>query len=133
VAEAAETGINFLQERAQFWDSLGPLPPPRPTRKSVARSRNRSQMSQYTSTESLNTISSFKTGMAYFLIQSAVKPAYKELIGTMKICLFICKDWGLKISSLQPEVSDKRIPYKRTYDTVSSFLLYIRSHTFPPV
>ncbi|KAH3877938.1 outer dynein arm-docking complex subunit 4-like isoform X2 [Dreissena polymorpha] len=61
VSEAAETALNFLQERTHFWDSLGPLPPPHPSRRRNAGSRNKSQMSTYTSSESLNSMGTFNT------------------------------------------------------------------------
>ncbi|XP_052805765.1 outer dynein arm-docking complex subunit 4-like isoform X2 [Mya arenaria] len=61
VSNVAETGLQFLNERTQFWDSLGPLPPPHPHRRLAAGSRNRSQLSIYTSTESLNSVGSYNT------------------------------------------------------------------------
>ncbi|XP_060581205.1 outer dynein arm-docking complex subunit 4-like [Ruditapes philippinarum] len=62
VATVAETGLQFLQERTQFWDSLGPLPPPHPSRKSNSQLRsNRSRMSTYTSTESLQSVGTYNT------------------------------------------------------------------------
>lgn len=59
--DAAEAGLEFLQERTKFWDSLGPLPPPHPSRRSMNPSRNRSQMSEYTSSESLKSFRSYNS------------------------------------------------------------------------
>jgi len=63
VSETAEAGLEFLHERTKFWDSLGPLPPPHPSRRSMVPSRNRSQMSQYTSSESLKSFGTYNSGM----------------------------------------------------------------------
>lgn len=61
VAESAETGLHFLQERAHFWDSLGPLPPPHPSRKTNSKLGNKSRLSQYTSTESLQSVGTYNS------------------------------------------------------------------------
>lgn len=34
VADMAEDGLNFLYDRVLYWDRLGPLPPPHPSRRS---------------------------------------------------------------------------------------------------
>ncbi|XP_045209893.2 outer dynein arm-docking complex subunit 4-like isoform X2 [Mercenaria mercenaria] len=61
VADVAETGLQFLQERTQFWDTLGPLPPPHPSRKTNSQFGNKSRLSQYTSTDSLQSVGTYKT------------------------------------------------------------------------
>ncbi|KAK3577965.1 hypothetical protein CHS0354_020804 [Potamilus streckersoni] len=60
VADTAEDGLFFLHERMNFWNSLGPLPPPHPSRRSRAKGRLR-RLSPYTSTESLLSIESIKS------------------------------------------------------------------------
>ena len=55
IADTVEDGLYFLQERTQFWDSLGPLPPPHPVKKSRLH-RGTSRLSHYTSTESLSSV-----------------------------------------------------------------------------
>lgn len=62
VGDVAEIGLQFLQERTKFWDSLGPLPPPHPSRKTHSQLySNRSRMSQYTSTDSLHSVGTNNT------------------------------------------------------------------------
>ena len=53
VGDMAEDGINFLLDRAAYWDRLGPLPPPSPAR------RFRSRFSG--STMSVNSVDSYKS------------------------------------------------------------------------
>ena len=60
IADAVEDGLYFLQERTQFWDSLGPLPPPHPTKKTNLK-RGTSKLSHYTSTESLASVGTVKS------------------------------------------------------------------------
>ena len=52
VMAMTEEGLNFLQERSLFWESLGPLPPPLPQR----RAHRIQKMSNLTSVGSLENI-----------------------------------------------------------------------------
>ncbi|KAL4228854.1 hypothetical protein ACF0H5_011894 [Mactra antiquata] len=61
VADTAATGLQFLSERTQFWDSLGPLPPPHPIRKNPSQLRNKSRLSHYTTTDSINSVGTYNT------------------------------------------------------------------------
>ncbi|KAL3836010.1 hypothetical protein ACJMK2_021465 [Sinanodonta woodiana] len=60
VADTAEDGLVFLHERKKFWNSLGPLPPPHPSRRSRVQERQR-RLSPYTSIESLFSVESIKS------------------------------------------------------------------------
>ena len=88
IADPALDGLYFLQERTQFWDSLGPLPPPHPTKRSQTKLGN-SRLSLYTSTESLSSVGTEKSSKFTLKLWNLHEQAFTSIL----LVLFRCHEF----------------------------------------